>query len=146
MAEETRHIPPDQDLFTIKEVAVHMQVSSWTVYQWRNKGMFKAYKPGGGRWRVRREELLRLLGERSSLVEQAPSTEDTQLAQAWIQVVGREAAVKDIISHIIELAADDADDDDIRSLTESLSIEDKSRYRRALQRAAMFLDEPPHAP
>jgi putative resolvase len=51
----------DQEIYRVSEVAKLLDVTPWTVRQWIEHGKVKAHKVGR-EWRVRYEEVARLLG------------------------------------------------------------------------------------
>jgi putative resolvase len=53
-------LPEGQTLFTLAEVARHLKVTTWTLRRWIRRGELHAHKVGK-QWRVRREEVERLL-------------------------------------------------------------------------------------
>jgi excisionase family DNA binding protein len=53
-----------KEVYMLEEVAELLGVNVNTLYRWRREGRFSAYKPADGqRYRVRREEVARLLGQ-----------------------------------------------------------------------------------
>jgi excisionase family DNA binding protein len=52
-----------KQVYMLEEVAELLGINVNTLYRWRKEGRIAAYKPGNGQqYRVRREEVARLLG------------------------------------------------------------------------------------
>ena len=54
---------PDKHAYTVGEVAELAKLSEWTVRNACNKGRIKAEKSPDGRWRIPRDELIRIQNE-----------------------------------------------------------------------------------
>jgi excisionase family DNA binding protein len=52
--------PPLVQYLTTKEVAEQLRVSQKTVERWIHKGLVSAIKTPGGRWRIPRDEVVKL--------------------------------------------------------------------------------------
>lgn len=136
MGEETRHIPADQDVFTLKEVAKLLQVSTWTLHQWRKHGAFQAYKPGKRDWRIRREEVLRLLGTSEAQESQRPSVSrlDPYLTETRLRLVESLRMVEFLKARLLQMAMDGHGNEDIQEVMEGFTTRELREYSEVLER------------
>jgi excisionase family DNA binding protein len=53
----------DERLWTVAELAKHLQVTEWTVRQWLKAGRLHGYRPGGTKagWRIANSEVSRFI-------------------------------------------------------------------------------------
>ena len=51
---------PPEELYTVSQIAKMFQVSDYTVRVWLKAGDMRGIKVGNGRWRVSRQELVRV--------------------------------------------------------------------------------------
>jgi excisionase family DNA binding protein len=135
-------LPEGQMLFSLKEVSDYLKISISSLHRWRRDGELSARKVGK-QWRVPRDELSRLAG--SSVVASTDERlvmpdEAHGVRRPWTSLLESAEMVEFVEQKILKLALAPADDAQMRSLLEGLTLAELQYYRSALIRIISLAD------